>query len=132
MSDQNLKKMANLLQNGATMLDLYCPRCNNILFRLKNETIFCTNCNQEVRVIKDNPAQISSKMDEHIIPQEIDFGLNNPTLTYSELINFFSHLIAKWTLELKDLSDREKSEKNLIFIDKALDIIRKIREIQKL
>lgn len=45
------KKMANLLAQGAAMLDLSCPACDSILFRLKSEMVYCPNCNAEIKVI---------------------------------------------------------------------------------
>jgi len=50
----NIKKMAGLLRSGATMLDLTCPRCENILFKLKDESIFCPSCEQEVIIQKSS------------------------------------------------------------------------------
>ncbi|MBD3352816.1 MAG: hypothetical protein GF364_15115 [Candidatus Lokiarchaeota archaeon] len=52
-NDQVIKKMAQLLRNGATMLDLTCPKCDNILYRLKSSKIICPACNREV-IIQDN------------------------------------------------------------------------------
>ncbi len=46
------KKMANLLAQGAAMLDLSCPACDSILFRLKSSMVYCPNCNVEVKVFK--------------------------------------------------------------------------------
>lgn len=46
------KKMANLLAQGAAMLDLSCPACDSILFRLKSQMVYCPNCNVEVKVFK--------------------------------------------------------------------------------
>jgi UPF0148 protein len=44
-SDMNevIKKMAESLRAGATMLSDNCPVCNSPLFRLKDK-IFCVNC----------------------------------------------------------------------------------------
>ncbi len=46
------KKMANLLAQGAAMLDLSCPACDSILFRLKSQKVYCPNCNVEVKLFK--------------------------------------------------------------------------------
>lgn len=39
--DIAVKKSAELLRQGATMLSLTCPKCNSPLFRLKNGDIVC-------------------------------------------------------------------------------------------
>jgi len=41
--DAGIKKAAELLRQGATMLDIACPICNMPLFRLKNGDIVCPN-----------------------------------------------------------------------------------------
>ena len=41
--DTGIKKAAELLRQGATMLDIACPICNMPLFRLKNGDIVCPN-----------------------------------------------------------------------------------------
>jgi UPF0148 protein len=46
-----VKKMADLLKSGATMLQETCPVCGTPLFRKGKET-FCPKCNQPVAIIK--------------------------------------------------------------------------------
>lgn len=46
-----VKKMAELLKSGATMLQETCPECGTPLFRKGNET-FCPKCNRPVVIIK--------------------------------------------------------------------------------
>jgi UPF0148 protein len=47
-----VKKMADLLKSGATMLQETCPVCGTPLFRRGKET-FCAKCNQPVAIIKN-------------------------------------------------------------------------------
>jgi uncharacterized Zn finger protein (UPF0148 family) len=54
MSSKNdLRSMADLLRNGATLTALSCPACNSPLFRLKNEDLFCGSCKKKVIVVKE-------------------------------------------------------------------------------
>ena len=46
MSD-DVKRMADLLKSGATMLSDICPECGSPLFKVKGE-IFCAKCNKPV------------------------------------------------------------------------------------
>jgi UPF0148 protein len=46
-----VKKMADLLKSGATMLQETCPACGTPLFRKGKET-FCPKCNQPVAIIR--------------------------------------------------------------------------------
>ena len=48
MKDDSTKLMANLLHQGATMLDEYCIKCGKILFRLRKGKIFCPSCESDV------------------------------------------------------------------------------------
>ncbi|MHC1586208.1 MAG: Sjogren's syndrome/scleroderma autoantigen 1 family protein [Candidatus Hecatellaceae archaeon] len=49
---EDLKRMAELLKSGATMLEEACPRCNSPLFKLASGEIYCAKCNQRVVVVR--------------------------------------------------------------------------------
>lgn len=46
-----VKKMAELLKSGATMLSETCPECGTPLFRRGKET-FCPKCNKPVVIVQ--------------------------------------------------------------------------------
>jgi len=46
-----IKKMAELLKDGSTMLDKSCPVCNTPLFQLKTGEIICPKCNKRVFIV---------------------------------------------------------------------------------
>jgi UPF0148 protein len=46
-----VKRMADLLRSGATMLQETCPVCATPLFRLGKDT-FCPKCNRPVAIVK--------------------------------------------------------------------------------
>lgn len=48
---EDIKRMADLLSKGATMLPEHCPACHSPLFKLHDE-IWCTKCNKRVVIIK--------------------------------------------------------------------------------
>ena len=56
-----LKRMAELLKSGATMLSQSCPECGSPLFRVRDE-IICARCNKPVVIIKatDEEGKITS------------------------------------------------------------------------
>ncbi|MHA1311625.1 MAG: Sjogren's syndrome/scleroderma autoantigen 1 family protein [Candidatus Helarchaeota archaeon] len=54
LDQNNIKRMAELLKDGNTMLDLICPKCGSPLFRLKNQDIYCGNCQRKVVLLKDD------------------------------------------------------------------------------
>jgi UPF0148 protein len=44
---EDVKRMADLLKSGATMLSDVCPECGSPLFKVKGD-IFCAKCNKPV------------------------------------------------------------------------------------
>jgi UPF0148 protein len=88
--DKNIKKMAQLLREGATMLDLTCPQCNNIIFKLKSGKKFCPSCNKEI---------LFESEFEKVKPQEIteqkfdEIGLKGEILIIKKKISKICKLI---------------------------------------
>jgi UPF0148 protein len=60
--DKPIKRMADLLRQGATLTDLSCPVCASPLFRLKDGTLWCAKCEKKVIVVKEGeePEKTSS------------------------------------------------------------------------
>jgi UPF0148 protein len=59
-SNENVRKMAELLRSGNTMLNRSCPVCNTPIFRNQEGDLFCPSCDREVKIVDDK-----SKMEEH-------------------------------------------------------------------
>ena len=55
--DDSIKRMADLLRQGATLTDLSCPVCSSPLFRLKDGTLWCGRCEKKVVVVKEGEEQ---------------------------------------------------------------------------
>ena len=58
----DVKKMAELLKSGATMLSETCPECGTPLFRKGRET-FCAKCNKPVVIIQTSEDETRLKVD---------------------------------------------------------------------
>ena len=52
-----MKRMADLLRSGATMLQETCPVCATPLFRLGKDT-FCPKCNRPVAIVKSAEEEV--------------------------------------------------------------------------
>lgn len=52
-SDQDIKRMADLLREGATLTEFACPVCSSPLFRLGNGDLWCGHCQKKVIVVKE-------------------------------------------------------------------------------
>jgi UPF0148 protein len=48
-----IKRMANLLRQGATLTDLSCPVCSSPLFRFKDGTLWCAKDEKKVIIVKE-------------------------------------------------------------------------------
>jgi UPF0148 protein len=83
----DVKKMAELLKSGATMLSETCPECGTPLFRKGKET-FCAKCNKPVVIIQTSEDETRLRVDtilegsEQVLMakiQEINLALKNET-----------------------------------------------------
>lgn len=50
-TDASIKKMADLLRRGATMLAQACPQCGSPLFKVGNDT-YCAKCDRRIVVVR--------------------------------------------------------------------------------
>jgi UPF0148 protein len=54
--DSHIKRMADLLRQGATLTDLSCPQCSSPLFRLQDGTLWCGKDQKKVVIVKEEEA----------------------------------------------------------------------------
>jgi len=50
-----VKRMADLLKAGATMLFEHCPQCGSPLFKIQDE-VWCATCDKKVLILKQSEA----------------------------------------------------------------------------
>ena len=113
----NIKKMAGLLRSGATMLDLTCPRCENILFKLKDETIFCPSCEQEVIIQKSS--EKNRKNLKNIEKREVRSSAEN---VFTDEIRSIRVLIKKLCNQLENSDKINIIESQINLLEKVLHI----------
>jgi uncharacterized Zn finger protein (UPF0148 family) len=68
---ENIKKMADLLRSGYTMLNIACPVCNNPIFQNREKNKFCPTCNREVLVVDNKISQIHEKIEKDSIQDDL-------------------------------------------------------------
>lgn len=51
--NNSIKRMAELLRQGATLTDLSCPVCASPLFRLRDGTLWCAKDEKQVVIVKE-------------------------------------------------------------------------------
>ena len=52
LSEGSMKKMGELLRQGARMLGDTCPECGTPLFQLRSGETICPMCNRQVKYVK--------------------------------------------------------------------------------
>lgn len=66
MTDPDMREMAEMLRQGATMLSMHCPECGTPLFQLKTGEIFCPHEKREVKIVKDGEDPERAKQEASI------------------------------------------------------------------
>jgi len=100
-SDEAIKRAAELLLKGATMLNKVCPKCKTPLYKYKGR-IICPTCEIEY-VIVDNKGEIREKEKENVIKKEMARKRKTEEIRYNEVTE---------TLEMKLQELTEKLEKS--------------------
>lgn len=109
----DVKKMAELLKSGATMLSETCPECGTPLFRKGKET-FCAKCNKPVVIIQ-------TSQDETRLKAETIFESSEQTLMAK---------IQEVNLALKNERDPEKLVAYGNALSSWLSAIEKLRRLR--
>ena len=65
--DTSVKKMADLLRRGATMLADACPQCGSPLFKV-GEDIYCVKCDRRI-VYADSDEEIETEAVMTLLPE---------------------------------------------------------------
>ena len=50
---ENIKNMANLLRQGATLTEYACPACSSPIFKLRSGDLWCASCKKRVIIVKE-------------------------------------------------------------------------------
>ncbi len=108
MSD-DVKRMADLLKSGATMLSDVCPNCGSPLFKVKGE-IFCAKCNKPVVYARATGPQatVSASMLLESVEQTVigKISETNELLKLEkdpERLSAYSNLVFGWLSMLEKL-----------------------------
>ncbi|NWF87319.1 hypothetical protein HXY32_05875 [Candidatus Bathyarchaeota archaeon] len=61
--EQHIRRMVDLLRQGAALTDLACPACFSPLFKLKSSDLWCAKCEKKVIVVKEGEEpRVTSQM----------------------------------------------------------------------
>ncbi len=114
--DKLVKKMAKLLQEGATMLNYTCPKCNTLIYRLPNKKIICPSCNSEIIIQKENSSEQNST----------NISTDSKIYNFEELSRTILSKIDVLNKKLQDEVDYSQLDKILTILEKLLSVHEKI------
>lgn len=111
--NEQIKRMADLLRSGATMLEEHCPECSSPLFKVKGE-VYCSKCNKRVLIVKEGEepfleAQLLLKDVEKTICLKIQI-INKKIEDEENITNLESltELLLKWLDALKKVKEIQR------------------------
>jgi len=123
--NEDIKKMANLLRTGHTMLNQACPVCNNPIFRNSDGLTFCPVCNREV-IIYENAIQKNENNKGQKVDQN-NIEINNENESKKKMI--IKESIEIINQKINFLNQKLKSETQIDLIDKYSRILLRLYKI---
>ena len=87
-NSKDIKIMADLLRQGATLTEHACPACSSPIFKLRSGQLWCASCQKRVIIVKEgepepktNEAPVFSSLESTIMTkiQEIEKQLAEET-----------------------------------------------------
>jgi len=121
---KNIKKMADLLRSGFTMLNIACPECSNPIFRSKDNEKFCPSCNRKVLFVDEKPYNSKNKANENMSRlSQINEGniVNNSIDSIEEILNG----------KIKWIAEKLQNETQLDLIVKCIQILSNLYDLMK-
>ena len=112
---KNIKIMADLLRQGATLTEHSCPACFSPLFKLRSGDFWCASCQKRVIIVREGEAE----------PEVTD-----PTL-FSSLESTILAKIQAIEKELKEEKDAKKMKNLGTTLSTLLENLEKIRKMKK-
>jgi len=117
--DANVKKMADLLRSGATMLAETCPDDKVPIFKLTTGEMICPVCNRRVILVKSSEAKAEAERTE--AESAVSSELENVLMTK---ITDFKERMAK----SEDPEEIEMLSKTLSSLYETVDKVRRSKD----
>jgi len=110
---EDIKRMADYLRKGATMLSESCPECNSPLFKI-HEDVWCPKCNKRVVIVKS----------EEEVPKE------STTIILSNIDEVILNKIHETAAQIKIEKDPDRLQKLGNLLSTWLEALEKLRKIK--
>ncbi len=114
--DLHIKRMAELLRQGATLTDLSCPACGSPLFRLKDGNLWCVKDEKKVIVVKEA---------EEPPKQTVDKGLDSLETTLLAKVKDIQ-------IKIQRTENVETLQKLTTTLSELLDSLEKVKRMKKI
>jgi UPF0148 protein len=111
----NIRMMADLLRQGATLTEYSCPACSSPLFKLRSGELWCVSCQKRVIIVKEGEPE----------PEATD-----PTF-FPSLEATILAKIQEIEKELREEKDAEKLQNLGTTLATLLKNLEKIRKMKK-
>jgi UPF0148 protein len=114
--DTPIKRMADLLRQGATLTDLACPACSSPLLRFKDNTLWCEQDQKKVVIVKEG--------------EQTPIQTPQINTTYNKLETTLLTKIQAIEEKIEKTEDVEEIQKLSIALSELLNSIEKIKKIK--
>ena len=111
---KNIKLMADLLRQGATLTEHSCPACSSPLFKLKSKDLWCARCQKRVIVVREGEPEP-----------------NTTEPTFTSLESTILDKVREIEKEFRNEKDPEKLQNLGTTLSKLLENLEKIRKMKK-
>ena len=112
---KNIKIMADLLKNGATLTEHACPACSSPIFKLRSGYLWCASCQKRVIIVKEGEPEPEA----------------NEAPLFSNLESTIMAKIQEIEKQLAEETDVEKLKTLGVTLSTLLENLEKIRNIKK-
>jgi UPF0148 protein len=110
-----IKKMADLLRQGATLTEHSCPACASPLFKLRSGDLWCASCQKRVIIVREGEPEPEA----------------NQAPAFSSLESTILGKIQAIEKQLAEETDTEKLTKLGATLSTLLENLEKIRKMRK-
>ncbi len=114
---EDVKRMADLLKSGATMLSDICPVCGSPLFKVKGD-VFCAKCNKPVVYTRAtgpqataSPSMVLESVEQTIVGKISETNELLRSEKDPEKLSAYSNLVFGWLSTLEKLRNLKDSLK---------------------
>ncbi|MFA7397367.1 MAG: hypothetical protein GX799_09240 [Crenarchaeota archaeon] len=114
-----IKRMAELLRQGATLTDLSCPVCVSPLFRLHDGTLWCAKDEKKVVVVKEGEQ-----------PPVVQQTTPKTSVAYDKLEVILMAKIADIQSKIEKTNDIDELQKLTVALSELLNNVDKIKKLK--